>query len=474
MGQVGEPARRIEGWKSIAAYLGRDRSTAIRWARERGLPVHALPGGRSRSVYALASELDAWISGQDAASEPHDPAPAAPADLPPGPRDAPPAAPLPDASPVRPVDPLAIPPAAPPRRWPIVIGALAMLGVSVAAIDWLGPPADRLDAPAQARLVAARDDMAMRAAPRLRGAIATLIVLARDHPGNVDVQESLAEAWLLAREFGSAPDTFAFDRARAAAAAARTIDPRSPVADRVDAVAAYWWDRDPARAGALFRRAIDNAPNDPLAHLWYANILADNGEDAAAQREFDAARMLAPGAPWLLSDYGWGLWAAGRTGQARALLTTLADQHPTLASVHDALSVVALADGDLTGYARHLSARARARGEPELIAYSAALERTIDSDRRAGHGHAATYAVMLSRAVSYTQNVERPDHSWPAFVASVAGDRTALLAILHDARARGEHWGAAGFVRRIRARFVGDAAIDAGLKALAQPRIEPA
>ena len=57
-------AKRIEGWKCIAGYLGRDRSTVIRWARERGLPVHALPGGKSRSVYALQHELDAWASGQ--------------------------------------------------------------------------------------------------------------------------------------------------------------------------------------------------------------------------------------------------------------------------------------------------------------------------------------------------------------------------------------------------------------------------
>lgn len=456
MAQGGEAARRIEGWKSIAAYLGRDRSTAIRWARERGLPVHALPGGRSRSVYALAHELDAWISGQEAL--PPDPAPPDP-----------PPAPSPPAP-----DPLALPRPAPPQRWSIVLGALALLGISIAAIDWIGPSPDRLDAATHARFVAARDDVAMRSAPRLHAAIAVLTRLARAHPGNVEVQEALAEAWLLTREFGSASDTLSIGRARAAAAAARAIDPRSAVADRVDGVIAYWWDGKPQRAGELFRRAIGHAPGDPLAHLWYANILADNGEDAAAQREFDAARTLAPGAPWLLADYGWGLWSAGRTAQAQALLTTVASQYPTLASVHDALSVTALAEGDVAGYARHLAARARARGEPELITYSTALQRTIDSDRRVGNGPAATYAVILSRAVAITQNDDPPDHSWPAFVAAVAGDRATLVAILDNARARGEQWGSAGFVRRIRARFAGDHAIDAALTALAQPRIDPA
>jgi Tfp pilus assembly protein PilF len=465
MAQGGEAARRIEGWKSIAAYLGRDRSTAIRWSRERGLPVHALPGGRARSVYALAHELDAWISGQEAL--PPDPALTDPTPAAPPPANPPSA--TPPAS-----DPLALPRPAPPRRWPIVLGALALLGISVAAIEWIGPSADRLDAATHARFVAARDDVAMRSAPRLHAAIATLTRLAQTHPGNVEVQEALAEAWLLTREFGSASDTLSISRARAAAAAARAIDPHSAVADRVDGVIAYWWDGKPQLAGELFRRAIGHAPGDPLAHLWYANILADNGEDAAAQREFDTARTLAPGAPWLLADYGWGLWSAGRTAQAQALLTTLAGQYPTLASVHDALSVTALAEGDLAGYARHLAARARARGEPELITYSTALQRTIDSDRRAGNGPAATYAVILSRAVAITQNDDQPDHSWPAFVAAVAGDRATLLTILNDARARGEQWGSAGFIRRIRARYAGDRAIDATLSALAQPRIDPA
>ncbi len=451
---VGGPTDRIEGWKSIAAYLGRDRSTVIRWARDRGLPVHALPGGKSRSVYALAAELDAWRAGQGTLP---DPAPEDPPEAP----VAEPAAPEPDPSRAR-------------RRWPLVAAAALVLGGGAMALaGWQRePPAPGFDAASHARYVAARDDVAMRAAPRLRTAIATLSAIAHAHPGHAPTHEALAEAWLLAREFGSAGDAQALGRAQAAAAAARVIAPNSVVADRVDGVIAYWWYRDPARAGTLFRRAIAHGPADPLAHLWYANILADNGEDAAAMREFDAARTLSPGAPHILADYGWGLWSAGRTGEADGVFAMLATQHPDLASVQDCLSVVALAKGDVAGYVRHLAERARLRAEPELATYSAALGRTLTADRSGDH--AATYAVILSRAVTFTQNANRPDHSWSAFVAAMAGDRTALLAVLNDARARGERWGAAGFVRRIRARHSGDAAIGKALDALAQDRIEPA
>src|SRR3989344_744846 len=54
---------RIDGWKSIGAHFGRDRTTAIRWARERDLPVHRIPGGKPATVYALRHELDCWAQG---------------------------------------------------------------------------------------------------------------------------------------------------------------------------------------------------------------------------------------------------------------------------------------------------------------------------------------------------------------------------------------------------------------------------
>ena len=52
---------RLDSWKDIAAYLGRDLRTVQRWENERRLPVHRLPGGDKPRVYALPSELDAWL-----------------------------------------------------------------------------------------------------------------------------------------------------------------------------------------------------------------------------------------------------------------------------------------------------------------------------------------------------------------------------------------------------------------------------
>ena len=78
---------RIDSWKEIATYLGRDARTAIRWEKERGLPVHRVPGGQRQAVFAYRHELDAWLAGsyrsKDAEATPPERGPETPNDSPP-------------------------------------------------------------------------------------------------------------------------------------------------------------------------------------------------------------------------------------------------------------------------------------------------------------------------------------------------------------------------------------------------------
>lgn len=60
---------RIDSWKEIAAHLGRNERTVVRWEKERGLPVHRVPGGQRRAVFAYRQELDAWLAGADLSEE---------------------------------------------------------------------------------------------------------------------------------------------------------------------------------------------------------------------------------------------------------------------------------------------------------------------------------------------------------------------------------------------------------------------
>src|SRR5258708_5815015 len=61
--------RRLDSWKDIAAFFGRDKSTVRRWETERGLPVHRLPGMGRGSVYAFTEELQEWLRQPEAQQE---------------------------------------------------------------------------------------------------------------------------------------------------------------------------------------------------------------------------------------------------------------------------------------------------------------------------------------------------------------------------------------------------------------------
>jgi TolB-like protein len=69
-----ESAKTLVSWKEIAVFLNRAERTVKRWEKERGLPVHRVPGGEHGSVFAYTSELSAWLTGKGAELEADDPA----------------------------------------------------------------------------------------------------------------------------------------------------------------------------------------------------------------------------------------------------------------------------------------------------------------------------------------------------------------------------------------------------------------
>ena len=51
---------RLDSWKQIAAYLQKSERTVRRWHETEGLPVHKHQHQQRGSVWAYASEIDAW------------------------------------------------------------------------------------------------------------------------------------------------------------------------------------------------------------------------------------------------------------------------------------------------------------------------------------------------------------------------------------------------------------------------------
>jgi Tol biopolymer transport system component len=62
------PVERLDSWKAIAGFLGRDIRTVIRWEKEKGLPVHRVPGGQRQGVFAYRGELENWLAGTTGAA----------------------------------------------------------------------------------------------------------------------------------------------------------------------------------------------------------------------------------------------------------------------------------------------------------------------------------------------------------------------------------------------------------------------
>lgn len=63
------PEDRLDSWKEIAAYLGREVRTVQGWEKTEGLPIHRHQHARQGSVYAFRSELDAWREARKGTTE---------------------------------------------------------------------------------------------------------------------------------------------------------------------------------------------------------------------------------------------------------------------------------------------------------------------------------------------------------------------------------------------------------------------
>src|SRR5579872_6297318 len=64
-----EATDRLESWKEIAGYLGREVRTVQGWEKTEGLPIHRHQHARQGSVFAFKPELDAWREGRKVSAD---------------------------------------------------------------------------------------------------------------------------------------------------------------------------------------------------------------------------------------------------------------------------------------------------------------------------------------------------------------------------------------------------------------------
>jgi tetratricopeptide (TPR) repeat protein len=298
MAQGGE---RIDGWKAIGTHFGRDRTTAIRWANERGLPVRRMPGGKTATVYAMRRELDAWAAGSEEA------------------------APAPETA------------RRPPQKLPN-------------------------DPEIAALFLKARSAWAQRSGDGMISAVAAYESVIAADPAFAPAHAGLADTYILLSEYGAVSYANSYPMAQRAAERALAIDPDLASAHRALGSYYFFWARDTIAAGRAFEQSLEIAPDDVLTHIWYGNALAENGEYSASQKEHDIARLMDVGPLPLELNQAWLMWLSRDDDEGMRRLQSLAARYPDNALAHDFLSHALLGHGDLAGYLDHLDIRDRLRG----------------------------------------------------------------------------------------------------------------
>lgn len=439
----------------ISSYFNRDRSTVMRWARDRDLPIHRIPGGKQGSVFAYTHELAAW-----AAQRPHDLEEAAEID-PAAQGDAPPSQ------------------AAPRRKWlgPAIAAVLAVLAVSGGGY-WLAqrPGADAQasrrvppkDAQAARDYALAKDHWARRTQADLKTAIALYERVIVREPDYAPAYAGLAEAWLILREYGDSSDLEAYGTAQTAAVRALNLDPQLPDAHRALGFIHYWRENDRRRAIASFQQALALDDGDALTHFWYANILSDIGDHQAARRAYDKARALSPGSQTIEVEAACAEWQAGNDDRALMELNALAKRFPQDATIQNCLAWLHMSHGDIHAFAKAFTANAELRGEPGLLRMAQLLNHALT------HDPAQARNVLLDEMQRQIALGERRGRETPAFYASALGDRQRLIGLMTEARNIGEIWNSWAITSRIADRWRDDEEVQALLKPLRGPAPETA
>lgn len=379
--------RRIDSWKEIAAFFGRDERTVKRWEKERGLPVHRLPGERG-GVFAWSAELTAWLNSAVARTKANG---ASSADLPDTVQPAIPA-------PAQP-DPQSLSPREAPRPRPVLLASalVALLAVTIAgfflirhrmrerAIHASNTVAHHVPDPvAQEFYLKGRYYWSRRTADSLTQAVDAFTQAVVHDSNYAQAYAGLAECYDLMSEFTPMPRSEAFPRAVAAARKALALDDSLAEAHRALGFALFYWEWKVPEALTEYQRAIALDPADEEAHHWYATSLLTLGRFQEAAVEVDKARRLEPSSRSILCDQALIRYWAGDRAAAIQQLHEIESSEPEFLSAPRYLASIAFAEKDYRTFidqSRHLAALS---GDKQLLEITTAAERGFSHDGEHG------------------------------------------------------------------------------------------
>lgn len=343
----------LKGWREIAAFLGRDESTARRWAETRQLPVFRTSGGgRGVPVHAFASELEAWVRAEASRGgmEVDEPATAAEeADIPVAEQ----------------VSAIASKDAISPRRLAFAVafslGAGFCLG-SLATLSgvWFashGPSEPHAIAVPETVLEAARDlytrgsFLWTRRTPEgIAEAIPLLQQAVEVEPDYAEAHAALAVSYILAERYAVMSGWDAFPKAQRAALRAVALNKQLPLAQSALAFVELQWHWDARASLARFERTLQDHPGSADAHFWFANALLLVGRAEEALPLIIRAEEIDPDSSAIRNLHAHILFFVGRTDDSLELLQEIAARYPAYPMPQYTMYFIRLSQGDYAGF----------------------------------------------------------------------------------------------------------------------------
>lgn len=387
---------RLDSWKEIAAFFGRDERTVRRWEKERGLPAHRVPGAARGGVFAYTAELREWLKGPGRELEAGEPGLAVAQNLLgeirerriegarlPQPSEE--ATVLARAFEVQPSlahrPPRANPPVARTVAWltPLLAVAVVIVALSVGhretryrnALAAAHPP----NPEAQELYLKGEYHWTKRTPEDLNKAVDYFTQSIVKDPSYAPAYVGLADCYNLLREFSIMPPDEAYPRALAAAQKAVELDDTSAGAHNSLAFATYYWNWDPVTAEREYKRALELNPNFVQGHHWYATFLMTIGRVPEALDQIEQARKLDPSSTTIQADKGLILLHAGRVSEALALLKQLESTDPALATTHVYLAEIYFGRKDYTNFFAESKRSAQLRRDEDALAVANAAEK---------------------------------------------------------------------------------------------------
>ncbi|KAA6459544.1 hypothetical protein DYQ86_15585 [Acidobacteria bacterium AB60] len=404
---TGAENRRIDSWKGIAAFFGRDERTAKRWEKERGLPVHRLPG-EGGGVFAWSQELLEWLNSSAPGNEKADPAPAQVPQM-----DA--AVPA-HALLVEPVESVAASSTARTRgarkrratlTWTmaaalLMVGAI-VIGISVrssrpsgsATINVAAAPHHVHDHQAEQFYLKGRYYWSRRTAESLAQAIDAFTQAVVHDSNYAQAYAGLAECYDLMPEYTSMPMSEAFTRAIAAGSKAIALDDSLGEAHRALGFALFYGEWKVPAALTEYQRAPALDPRDEEAHHWYSTSLMALGRMQEARDEIDKAQQLNPASRAILCDQALIHFFTGDQTAAMDRLREIEHSEPDFVSAPRYLAYAAFSQKDYRTFIEQTRRLADLSANAQLLAVAGAAEEGLARDGE--HGMLESMRVVQKR-----------------------------------------------------------------------------